>query len=200
MRLLTTIEGELYIHKELWRIAERQVKRASRKHRYAFYDDLTALVFIFLSFEGYLNYIGEKLAPELWKEERKKLRTVDDKAKKIFDLCSVPEPNKEDKPYKSVWLLRDLRDRIVHSKPSKETFSGFYEHSSETDLSLPSLYISPLEDLITHSKVLEAKSDIKKVVCFIHQAAKESFKNLYFEPDPLGGIIQITTRTTRSAL
>lgn len=46
-RVRTTIEGERFVHKELWRIVMRQLEHSKKNPSGAFYDDLVAMVFAF---------------------------------------------------------------------------------------------------------------------------------------------------------
>ena len=64
-RVITSVEGERFIHKELWRVVIRQLEHAKANPSGAFYDDLVAMTFAFHALEAYLNYVGEKLAPDM---------------------------------------------------------------------------------------------------------------------------------------
>ena len=61
----TFIEGERFLHRELWRVVERQLNHASVTPKGAFYDDLVAMVFALHTLEAYLNFAGERLAPRI---------------------------------------------------------------------------------------------------------------------------------------
>src|SRR5688572_20133205 len=96
-RVQTTVEGERFIHKELWRVVERQLDHAKRIPSGAFYDHLVAMTFAFHTLEAYLNYVGEKLAPDIWKDERnyfrkEPFRGFDGKVRKVLELVGVAEP------------------------------------------------------------------------------------------------------------
>ena len=60
----TSVEGERFLHKDLWRVVERQLDHALGTPRGAFYDDLVAMVFALHALEAYLNFVGERVAPE----------------------------------------------------------------------------------------------------------------------------------------
>src|SRR5438045_8862402 len=120
-RLMTSVEGERFIHKELWRVVIRQLEHAKANPSGAFYDDLVAMTFAFHALEAYLNYVGEKLAPDIWKNERsffskQPFRGFDGRIRKVFELVGLPEPARDARPYSSVWLLKGLRDLMAHGK------------------------------------------------------------------------------------
>ena len=57
---------EEFLHKEVWRVVERQLAHAERNERGAMYDHLVAMAFAALSLEGYANFLLAKIAPDLW--------------------------------------------------------------------------------------------------------------------------------------
>ena len=133
----TSVEGERFLHKDLWRVVERQLDHALGTPRGAFYDDLVAMVFALHALEAYLNFVGERVAPEIWKDEREFFRNVpyrgfDGKVRKVLELVGLAEPACDIRPYSTVWVLKDLRDLIAHAKPM--TFVKVIEHSSEEEL------------------------------------------------------------------
>src|SRR6476661_401985 len=116
----TDIEGSRFLHKELWRVVARQLEHGQSTPAGAFYDDLVAMVFALHALEAYLNYVGEHLAPRIWKDERnffhnEPYRGFDGKIRKILELTHIAEPERDQRPYSTVWLLKDLRDQISHA-------------------------------------------------------------------------------------
>jgi hypothetical protein len=66
------------------------------------------MVFAFHSIEGYLNFVGEKILPELWKDEKKNFsRTgIRGKLSKICECCGIALPDKGRRPYSTVSELK----------------------------------------------------------------------------------------------
>jgi hypothetical protein len=144
-KVRTTIEGERFLHRELWAVVERQLGHAAGTPRGSAKDHLVAMVFSFNTLEAYLNYAGEHLAPQIWKDERNFFRSepfrgFDGKVRKVLELVGLEEPIRTDRPYSTVWMLKDLRDLIAHAKPLK--FSYVVEHSADDE---PSMFHSPIK-------------------------------------------------------
>ena len=68
--LKTTYEGKELIHRRLWEIVEAEATLATELDEGWRNPTLVAMVFAFHTVEAYLNYIGELLAPDIWKDER----------------------------------------------------------------------------------------------------------------------------------
>src|SRR4051794_8056667 len=115
------VEGEHLLHRILWQVVERQLSNASKNPSGSFYDDLAAMVFASHALEAYVNFVGERLDPEFWKDERIHFRATGfaGKLSKILELCGIEEPSKTERPYSTVWTLKALRDRIAHAKPER---------------------------------------------------------------------------------
>jgi len=80
------------------------------------------MVFGFLTVEAYLNFVGERLAPGIWQDERNYFRREpfrgwDGKLRKVMELVEMPWPATITRPLKTILELRELRDRIAHPKP-----------------------------------------------------------------------------------
>jgi hypothetical protein len=115
----TTVDGERFIHNILWIVVQRQIEHAKEKPQGAYYDCLAAMVFASHALEAYLNFVGERLAPVFWKDEREYFRRTGfaGKVRKILELCGIPEPDKDNRPYCTIWQLKKLRDSMLTRKP-----------------------------------------------------------------------------------
>jgi hypothetical protein len=69
-------ESEEYLHKTAWSVVLRQIEHAEATPHGVLYDYLVAMVFAFHSLEGYLNFVGDKIAPELWADERETFKNT----------------------------------------------------------------------------------------------------------------------------
>ena len=183
--LRTTVEGEVFLHRELWVVVQRQLASAESNPKGAFYDDLVAMVFTSHTLEGYLNFVGERLDPNFWEKERHHFRQTGfaGKAKKIFELCGRPEPDKTIRPYSSVWELKILRDQIAHGNPIRFRLDTEHGHDDRPDYT----GYSPLTDAVTHEKAHRYAADADQIIGMIHDAAKSKINDLWFGDEGLRG-------------
>jgi hypothetical protein len=196
--LVTEISGEIFLHRHVWRVVERQLEHAHANPTGSFYDHLVVMVFAFNTLEGYLNYVGSHLAPTLWEDERneKSIRSFSGKAAKVFDLCEIPEPDKAVRPYKTIWELQVLRDKIAHPKPIpfRKKF-----HYTEEELAPSPNYIPPLDELISLENVLTTVHDVQELIAVIHAAASMKIDDVWFGEEGLGGPLSHATGYTTIA-
>jgi len=117
-KFLEEADSEEYLHKAAWQVVMRQIEHAETDQTGALYDDLVAMVFAFHCMEGYLNFVGAKIAPELWKHEKERFgRTgIAGKLNAICERCGVAVPDKGRRPYSTVSELKKLRDKMAHPK------------------------------------------------------------------------------------
>jgi hypothetical protein len=199
-RARTTVEGTRLLHRELWRVVGRQLDQGVAQPRGAFYEDLVAMVFALHTLEAYLNYVGELLAPQIWANERKyfsknPFRGFDGKVRKVLELVGLPEPDRDLRPYSTVWSLKDLRDTIAHARP--ERFSGTYEHPGDADMPFQT---TPLDSVATRANAEMARLDITQFIEAIHTAAKPRVTDVWFGSVALEGPRQYSrARKTNAA-
>jgi hypothetical protein len=194
--LQTFVEGELFIHKQLWGIVKRQIARSIESAIGDFDDDLITMVFLYHTLEAYLNYVGQHLDPIFWEDERRHFRATGfaGKIKKVLELCKLSEPDKATRPYKAIWELKTLRDLIAHGKP--EAFGESIVHAKSDEPSLWRREI--LEGLVTHERTCRAVDDISEFIRFVHEAAttRDDDHDFYFARDPLEGAFGYSTAST----
>ena len=120
-QLIEESEGEEYLHKVVWRVVQRQIDYAERNPKGALYDDLAAMVFAFQALEGYLNFAGEKIAPDLWRDEKSQFSNdgIAGKLAAICECCGLAPPDYGRRPYRTVRELKKLRNTVAHPRPLK---------------------------------------------------------------------------------
>src|SRR4051812_5728417 len=69
MKETTRIEGRVYTHRIIWRVATDAAKRAAASSRNS-HARLAACVFAAFAIEAYLNLLIECLDPEVYQKER----------------------------------------------------------------------------------------------------------------------------------
>jgi len=201
--LRTDIEGEVFVHRQLWRVVLRQVDRAAATPKGAFLDDLVTMVFAFHTLEAYLNFVGERLDPHLWKNERdffrrEPYRGFEGKVRKVLELTDLPEPSRSSRPYGTVWLLKELRDLIVHAKPEKFSRTVYHGGLAEEE---PNLTHLPFGGLVTAENARIAVHDVEAFIEGIHSAAAATLvpADVWFGDKALSGPLQRGTGSTAVA-
>ena len=175
----------------------RQIAHSERFEEGSLYDDMIAMVFAFHALEAYLNYVGQLLAPEIWEKEREffrkqQYRGFDGKLRKVLELCQLPSPNRTERPYSTVWLLKALRDLIVHGKT--ERISQVVKHTAGQYV--PRMQTT-LQALVTKENAYRSRDDILAVAVEIHDAAKPKIKDVWFAAaGPFEGVLGYSTGST----
>ncbi|MDP3553082.1 hypothetical protein [Methylocystis sp.] len=189
-RFIERSDSEEYLHKAAWSVVKRQLQRAETERRGALYDDLVAMVFAFHSFEGYLNYVGEKIAPDLWKDEKHAFRSdIYKKLKAICELCNIDRPDKSKRPYSTIQALQTLRDRMAHPKTHRAKGETKFVEGEEPEIFSPTL----LDTLVSHESALQARDDVREIADLIHPAARVRFPDVGLGSDPFEGILSMRT-------
>jgi hypothetical protein len=137
--LVTTFEGKELAHRECWEVVLEQQTLADSRERGWYRPSLVAMVFAFHAVEAYLNFVGELLAPDIWKNERdyfKKLpyRGFSGKLRKVMELVGHTA-DENARPLKTVLELKRLRDLIAHGR--SERFEGSITHGSDEEPGYP---------------------------------------------------------------
>jgi hypothetical protein len=189
-------ESEEYLHLAAWAVVGRQFENSENQPGGSIYDDLVAMVFAFHAFEGYLNFIGDKIAPELWSNERKTFRGtgITEKLKVICERCSISAPNMGSRPYSTLSELKKLRDGMAHPKIYKAPPTKTELPESATRVVFPKIL---LEKLVSHERALRARDDVKQIADEIHAAALARFPHAGLGPRALDGVYSTHTTSTR---
>jgi hypothetical protein len=188
-------EGEEYLHKETWRVVKRQFDRPEDSRKGAMYDDLVAMVFASHSLEGYLNFIGDKILPEVWKNEKEAFSGagIEGKLATISTECGLEPFDKGRRPFSTVKALRRLRDSIGHPKTYKPKSSKVYSEGKEPPM-FPKTYLG---SLVSHEKARRARDDVRAIVDRIHDAAVAKFPKLNLGDDGLEGIMSMHSHSAK---
>ncbi len=117
---------EIYTHKLLWRAAKAS-KRCESSERDRLYLDLSALMMAYFAFEGFVNFLGEIMCPELWVNEKQAFKgqgdTLEAKIGAIANKCDKFEWKKGERPYQDVKKLKKFRDSLAHAKVERTEYS-----------------------------------------------------------------------------
>ena len=189
----TTIKGELFTHKFLWECCElncQAAERAKVEKIGPIYYELTAMLMAYLTYEAYINFLGDRVAPEAWQNEQvffnsDPYRGIAGKLKKISEVCHIQNLKKGERPYQTIIELCKLRNYLSHGKPDK--YETEIEHPN---LNQPSLFHSNLYELVTPEKMKKALEDVKSFIDLLHCNAAPYVTDHLFGDKPLEGIIE----------
>jgi hypothetical protein len=145
-----------------------------------------------------LNYVGERLAPDVWKDERNNFRRepyrgLEGKIRKVLELVGFPwQPTTE--PLKTILELKSLRDLIAHGKAEKR--SGEIVHAGSGDMSFPA---STLQRMVgSRENLKQVLSKVENFLNQIHQLAipKVDPREVWFGVHPLLGPLSTGSHST----
>jgi len=165
----TKIEGEYFTHKVLWQCALHQMEAGRSTNKGGrLYFDMATMLMVFLTYEAYLNFLGNHVAPEIWRNERIYFSKppyvgVNGKLKKILEVCGNINVDKGKRPYQTIQELRKLRDFLSHGKPIK--FGKTISHHVDHD---PPLFDTGLSKYITPRKAERAIKDTEQFIDVHH--------------------------------
>jgi len=191
-KIIAESEGEEYLHKETWRVVKRQFERPDDPKKGSMYDDLVATVFASHTLEGYLNFIGDKISPGVWQNERDIQGGLEGKLALILRECGLPYFDKDRRPYATIAALIKLRNSIAHPKTYKPKSQTIYSEGKEPPL-FPKTY---LETLVSREKALRARDDVRCIVDRIHTAAVAKFPALHLG-DALEGVLSLHSHSAK---
>jgi hypothetical protein len=166
-----------------------QAKVAAERPEESFGPSVVAQVFAYHTVEAYLNYVGERIAPEIWKDERNYFRNepwrgAEGKLKRVLSLVGILwEP--ESRHLKSILELKEIRDLIAHGKAQK--LQAAIVHSIETEPLQPT---SRLRGFVTDKiKLALLIADVVEFLDDIQKHAKPMLKvdDVWFGDEALKG-------------
>jgi hypothetical protein len=190
--------GEHLLHRLLWNVVQDHSERVRELEREWFEQSLVAMVFAFHTVEAYLNYVGERLVPKIWEDEReffrhKPYRGFDGTLRKVLELVGLSWVS-EETPLKTILELKELRDLIAHGKPEK--LKGEFVHPLGTEA--PAL-TSTIRQMVTPKEKLEkVLREVEDTLCQIHSLAKAKIKpdDVWFGNHPFQGTSEWSVYST----
>ena len=198
MKANTINTGENYPHRTLWLMTRRLFEDARTTEKGAQLYDATAMVLAAMTFESYINYLGFKLDPVAWQRERK--WSWADRVEKAFVLCDLPVPDKNRRPYSSIWALKDFRDTLAHGKV--KVIDEMVEHLVDEERPwLRGIFDGVVTSELTHLYL----EDLHEQCRMMHTAAKPKaftcigvvqIPDIWFGDDPLEGITGYQSAST----
>lgn len=180
---------ETYNHRILWEAAERNLLQATSSNKDAKFFAIGAMFLFFAAFEGYLNWLGTRIAPEVWKDERQffSRSPFQGTLGKYLFLAKILHMSNHDPsqgPFQTATDLLELRNMVAHPKAEAgEKLVKF------TEGCFPPLYESKLGKKVSPKKALRAKNNLKELVDGLHREAKLIYASNVHESDAFGSFL-----------
>ena len=179
---------ETYNHRILWTTAQKNIALSRDSENDALYFALSAMLMMYFAFEGYLNWLGYLIAPEVWEKEKEFFNRPPYQGtlgKYLFlsKVLVLQVPDKSGGPFQTVKELQQLRDKAVHPR----TESGKRSVKFAED-KFPQNYRPWLSTKVSANKRDRAEKNIEALVNELHQAAKDHYPDIIDVTGPFSGM------------
>jgi hypothetical protein len=172
------ITGESFTHQQLWNCATTLLTQPVTKSPKDMYFQMAGMVMAYFTYEAYLNFVGSRIEPAAWKEERKffskdPYRGTQGKLKLLCEKCGIEvDPHK--RPYITVRELGRLRNYLAHGKPDIYALEVDVEKGKEPDM-FGNLKIY---DLVTREKANRTLQDTEEFIEYLQAIIADKYKSL----------------------
>ena len=178
-------------YRDIWRAVEIQKRMEelteNKDERLAL--RLSSMLLLFMSFEAYLNHLGETIVPDIWKKERKNFngRTEIDgetypgplgKYTYLQRRCGILDDSVASE-IKIVEELKKFRDLLAHGK----TEEGQTSYSCKQG-DFPKIYTPKVWEMINSDLLSRSFLAIKSLFCTTHCAMLTAFPDSGLESSP----------------
>lgn len=184
------LTGKSYTYRVLWTSANRLLKQGQNSD-VSFDFFLSSMIMAFFVLEGYVNHLGERIAPKVWINEKSFFSEGEGKYRGTLGKLSYLAEQAEHaldmsrRPYQSIRHLHKLRQLIVHART--EQFDIEVEFAPAKG---PDFRKSQLQQAVNGPMAKRVLKDVKTLVEALHIAAKEKFgTEVVPEPEALIGIL-----------
>lgn len=180
---------ETYNHRILWATAQKNLAQSRESENDALYFALSAMLMMYFAFEGYLNWLGHFIAPEVWESEKdffNKAPYQGTLGKYLFlsKVLVLEPPDKSKGPFQTVKELQQLRDKAVHPRAERGNKSVKFSEGK-----FPPTHRSWLSTKVSSQKRDKAENNIKHLVNELHQAAMVHYPDMIDTSEPFIGIL-----------
>ncbi|MBW2596270.1 MAG: hypothetical protein JRC93_09915 [Deltaproteobacteria bacterium] len=180
---------EIYNHRILWITAHKNLALSRTSEDDALFYSLSAMLMMYFAFEGYLNWLGHLVAPEIWDKEKEFFNRPPYQGtlgKYLFlsKILVLQAPEQSKGPFQTAKELQQLRDKAVHPR----TESG-KRNVKFIEGKFPPNYRSWLSTKVSAKKRDRAEKDIEALVNELHQAAKVHYPNVITVSEPFTGML-----------
>lgn len=180
---------ETYNHRILWGAADRNLRLATSSKEGAKFFSLGAMFLYFAAFEGYLNWLGTRVAPEAWEDERQFFSRTPyqgtlGKYRFLAKILRLPDPDPSQGPFQTAKDLLKLRDMVAHPKPEAGERSVRFNEGY-----FPPHYQSELATKVSPDAANRARDHLKELAQALHCEAKQAYSGNVHESEAFGPIL-----------
>ncbi len=116
------VKGSAYPHEYLWRASSRSLTMAETNDREQYYLLMQSLLTAYLAFEAFINFLGECLDPDAWRNEKTFFNQpsyygIEGKIKRLAEKLPNFVFEKGQEPYQIIKKVGKFRTLLVHGKP-----------------------------------------------------------------------------------
>jgi len=116
------IKGVAYPHEYLWRASKKSLTMVETNGREQYYLLMQSLLTAYLAFEAYINFLGECLDPDAWRNEKtffnqQSYYGIEGKIKRLAEKLPNFVFEKGKRPYQVIKKVGKFRTLLVHGKP-----------------------------------------------------------------------------------
>lgn len=182
---------EVYNHRILWLAAERNLQQASSSREDAKYFSIGAMFLFFAAFEGYLNWLGNRIAPEVWENERQffsrnPFQGTLGKYRFLAKALGLSDPDPAQGPFQTAKELLDLRNMLAHPKAEVGE-----RRVKCKDGHFPPHYQSELGKKVSPDAASRAQDHLKKLADNLHHHAKQAYPSNVFESNAFDSMLAL---------
>jgi len=186
----TTIRGETFTYRVLWDCCLAQIEAAEKTDagKQAFY--ITSMLMAYLTYESYINFLGDRFAPEIWAKEReffsqsqkdrKGYRGLSGKLKYLSERIPLEGIKTDRRPMQTIGRLKKLRDFLSHGPVDRYEKTIVHHRGKEP----PLFGYGKIDRYVTPTLAARAVDDIKEVIEFLHAQACEQAEDMWFGRNP----------------
>ena len=197
----TQIRGELFTHRLLWECCNELAETAHKARGSGadpFYFELSSMLMAFLTYESYINFLGDRLGPEIWKREKEYFnknpyKGLEGKLKKVHEMCDISNIQKHKRPYQTIKDLSSLRTYLSHGKPDK--YEKVVKHERGKD---PGMFYAKINQMVSEKHLNAAIHDVEEFIEFLHKKARRVGDEVSLDEKALEGVLQESMSDTRS--
>jgi hypothetical protein len=190
MNVETTIRGEIFTHKILWECCLRQMQTAKRRKKGSKYFYISSMLLAYLTYEAYINFLGDRFAPEIWASEKEfftknPYQGLEGKLEFLATKIPITGINKGQRPYQTLKKLKDFRDFLSHGRVDK--YEKVIIHHRDKEPPLFGRY-GKIEELVAPDLASRSILDVRRFIRFLHEQARNQTNDIWFGKDPFDPI------------
>jgi len=184
---------EVFNHRIVWQAAARNLCLVDSGNRDGKYFTLGARVLTFFAFEGYLNWLGELIFPDMWQSERNLFTKPPHagtlgKHQYLREYLGLPPLPAKDRPLSTAIMLHRVRNFLAHTKPERGERTVEFSFPE-----FPPTYDGFLNAVCTPDAAQISMDDIRVLANQLHEESKIKHPELVPEAEPFCGLLNFQT-------